>query len=119
MKNGIKKINEGKVESIEIESDGTTATVALKDDRIKKEVNIPNMESFMAYSEEFLKEGAFTLEEKSESIFVTILSLLTPFGLLIIFFIFWFFMMSGTNGASSGSKTMTFGKSKARMMTPM
>ena len=37
----------------------------LKDDKVKKEVNIPDMESFMSYTEDFLKEGAFTLEEKS------------------------------------------------------
>ena len=114
----ITNINEGKVESIQLESDGKTATVALKDDKAKKEVNIPDVEAFMGTAEEYLKEGAFSLEEKSESIFITILSLLTPFGLLIIFFIFWFFMMSGSSGNANGSKTMSFGKSKARMMTP-
>lgn len=114
----IGKMNEGKVESIQIESDGKTATVELSDDKIKKEVNIPNMENFMNYSEEFIKNGAFTLEEKSQSIFVTILSLLTPFGLLIIFFIFWFFMMGGAGNNQPGGKTLSFGKSKARMMTP-
>ena len=114
----IANINSGKVESIEIDSDGTTATVQLKDEKIKKEVNIPDIESFMSYTEDFLKDGAFTLEERSQSIFVTILSLLTPFGLLIIFFIFWFFMMGGSNNGNPGSKTMSFGKSKARMMTP-
>ena len=81
----IADINSGKVESIQVESDGKKATVQLKDEKIRKEVNIPDMQSFMAYTEDFLKEGAFTLEEKSESIFITILSLLTPFGLLIIF----------------------------------
>ena len=115
----ITNINSGNVETIEIEADGKLATVTLKDDRIKKEVNIPDMGSFMTYTEDFLKDGAFTLEEKSQSIFITVLSLLTPFGLLIIFLIFWFFMMGGTAGAGNpGSKTMTFGKSKARMMTP-
>ena len=84
----ISDINAGKVEAIQIEADGKTATVTLKDDKVKKEVNIPNMENFMGYTEEYLKEGAFTLEEKSQSIFMTILTLLTPFGLLIIFFIF-------------------------------
>ena len=108
-------INSGNVEAIQIESDGKLATVTLKDDKIKKEVNIPNMENFMSYAEEFLKEGAFTLEEKSQSIFITILSLLTPFGLLIIF---WFFMMGGVGQGGAGNKTMSFGKSKARMMTP-
>ena len=114
----IADINSGKVEAVQVEADGKTATVTLKDDKIKKEVNIPDMESFMSYTEDYLKEGAFTLEEKSQSIFVTVLSLLTPFGLLIIFFIFWFFMMSGSNNGAPGSKTMSFGKSKARMMTP-
>ena len=114
----IADINSGKVESIQVESDGKKATVQLKDDKIKKEVNIPDMQNFMDYTEEFLKEGAFTLEEKSESIFITILSLLTPFGLLIIFFIFWFFMMGGANNGNPGSKTMSFGKNRARMMTP-
>ena len=115
----IADINSGKVDSIQIESDGTSAIVQLKDEKVKKEVNIPNMESFMSYTEEFLKDGAFTLEEKSQSIFVTILSLLTPFGLLIIFFIFWFFMMGGANSGNPGNKTLSFGKSKARMMTPV
>ena len=114
----IADINSGKVESIQVESDGKKAIVQLKDEKIRKEVNIPDMQSFMAYTEDFLKEGAFTLEEKSESIFITILSLLTPFGLLIIFFIFWFFMLGGANNGNPGSKTMSFGKNRARMMTP-
>ena len=114
----ITNINEGKVETIEIEADGKTATVELSNDDVKKEVIIPDIGSFMTYTEDFVKNGAFTLEEKSESIFVTILSLLTPFGLLIIFMIFWFFMMGGMNSNQPGGKTLTFGKSKARMMTP-
>ena len=111
----ITNIETGNVEKIEIEADGKTANVQLKSEKIKKEVNIPDVESFMTYSQEYLKNGSFSLSEKSESIFITILSLLTPFGLLIIFFIFWFFMMSGNN--QGGNKTISFGKSKARMMT--
>ena len=114
----IAEINNGNVNSIQIDANKTSATVELKDNKIKKEVNIPDIESFMSYSEDFLKEGTFTLEEKSESIFVTILSLLTPFGLLIIFFVFWFIMMGGAGSGNPGNKTMSFGKSKARMMTP-
>ena len=114
----ITKINEGKVEAIQIESDGKTANVELSEDKTITQVNIPNMESFMNYTEDFVKNGSFTLEEKSESIFVTILGLLTPFGLLIIFFIFWFLMMGGPNANQAGGKTLSFGKSKARMMTP-
>ena len=114
----IAKINEGKVESIVIDADGTSATVQLSDDKVKKQVNIPNMENFMNYTDEFIKNGAFTLEESSESVFSIMLGLLTPFGILIIFFIFWFFMMGGAANSQGGGKSMSFGKSKARMMTP-
>ena len=114
----ITKINEGKVEAIVIDADGSSATVTLSDDKIKKQVNIPNMESFMNYTEDFIKNGAFTLEENSASVFSIILSLLTPFGILIIFFIFWFLMMGGTANNQNGGKSMSFAKSKARMMTP-
>ena len=68
----ITNINSGNVEDIKISSDGKVATVKLKDNNFKKEVNIPDMESFMTYSEEFLRTGAFTLEEETESIFITI-----------------------------------------------
>ena len=114
----ISKISEGKVESIVIDSDGKSATVELSDEKVKKQVNIPSMDKFMDYTEDFIKNGAFTLEESSESVLSIVISLLTPFGILIIFFLFWFFMMGGAGNAQGGGKTMTFGKSKARMMTP-
>ncbi len=102
------------VESIEISSSGNSATVKMKNAKAEKEVNIPSLDSFMSYTEEYLKAGDFTLDEAKESIWITILSLITPFGLLIIFFIFWFIMMSGNN--QGGAKNMTFGKSKARLV---
>ncbi len=102
------------VESIEISSSGNSATVKMKNAKAEKEVNIPSLDSFMTYTEEYLKAGDFTLDEAKESIWITILSLITPFGLLIIFFIFWFMMMSGNN--QGGAKNMTFGKSKARLV---
>ena len=114
----ISRINEEKVENIAINADGTKAKVKLKEERLPKEVNIPNVENFMNYTEEYLKEGAFTLETESESPLLFIFSLLTPFGLLIIFCIFWFMMMGGAANGNAGNKTMSFGKSKARMMTP-
>ncbi len=111
-------IEAGQVEKVTISSDGKAASVKLVDSKVEKEVNIPSLDSFISYTEQYLKTGAISLEEKSESIWITILSLLTPFGLLIIFFIFWFIMMSGNNQAG-GSKTMSFGKSKARVLNGM
>ena len=110
----ITSIGNGEVESINISSDGSMATVKLKDTRVEREVNIPSLDSFMTYVEEYLVSGEITLEEEDQSMWITIFSLITPFGLLIIFFIFWFLMMS--TGQQGGSKTMSFGKSKARLV---
>ena len=110
----ITKIEAGEVKEIEITSDDTKAYVTLKGETNKKEVNIPSIYSFMTYIEEPLKTGEISLKEQNQSIFITILGLLTPFGLLIIFLIFWFLVMNGGQGA--GNKTMSFGKSKARLM---
>jgi len=111
----ITSIESGEVESVKIASNSTLATVKLKSSKTEKEVNLPSVDSFMEYVEEDLKAGEFTLEEEKESIWITVLSLITPFGLLIIFFIFWFLMMSG--GSQNGSRgSMSFGKSKARLV---
>ena len=107
-------IEESNVTSIELNSNGNSATVILSD-KTQKQVNIPDLTSFMNSIEEHIKNGNITVEQESESIWITLLSLITPFGLLIIFFVFWFFMMNPGNNAG-GNKTMTFGKSRARMI---
>ena len=110
----IENIEDGNVTAVTLDAGGDSATVTLTD-KTQKQVNIPSLDSFVSYSEDYLKTGRFTLEENSQSIWVTLFSLATPFGLLIIFFIFWFFMMNSGN-AQGGAKTMTFGKSRARMI---
>ena len=111
----VQKIEANEVEHIEINSSGDSAVVKLKENNGQKEVNIPNMENFMDTLEEPMKNGQVDVKEKSESWFMVILGLLTPFGILIIFFLFWFLLMSKSQGA--GGKTMSFGKSKARNIT--
>ena len=110
----ITSIENGEVENVTISSNGKSATVKMKDSKLEKEVNIPSLDSFMTYSQDYLKTGAFSLEEEKESMWITALSLFTPFGLLAIFLIFWFIMMSGNN--QSGSKSLSFGKSRARLV---
>ena len=112
----IENIENGNVSSIQLSAGGNTAKVTLNDNnKIQKQVNIPSIDSFVTYAEQYIKNGNLSLEEESESIWITILSLITPFGLLIIFLIFWFFMMNPGNN-QGGNKTMTFGKSRARMI---
>lgn len=112
----ISKIETGDVKELEISSDGKKAKVTLKNENNSKEVNIPSIDSLMDSLSDSMKTQSIKVTEKSESILMIALSLLTPFGILIIFLVFWFFLMSGNQ--NNGNKTMTFGKSKARMLNP-
>jgi len=115
----IAKMELGEVKEIELTADGEGAYVTLVGEAIQKEVNIPNMESFMNYATELLKDGKIELNEKSQSVLITILSLISPFGIIIIFFIFWFILMGNAGSQNGGgNRTMSFGKSKARMTAP-
>ena len=94
-------IESGKVEKVEITADGEKGYVTLKENlKNEKEVNIPSLDSFMDKVTPYLTEGNFILEEKSQSVIITILSLLSPFGILIIFFVFWFLLMGSSRKRS-------------------
>ena len=108
-------ITDGTVEAIEMNSEGSTAYVTLKNSSIEKEVNIPSLDSFMNEINEYLISGNIGFKQASESILVTILSLLSPFAIVIIFLLFWMLFM-GNASQGGGNKTMSFGKSRARMM---
>ncbi len=116
-------IQSGTVDSIELEVDkGMFKTeetgrgyVTLKNNKIQKQVDIPNVQSFINSINQYLLEGSVKLNLKTESILITILNLLAPIGILIIFFLFMFLLM-GTSQGGAGNKTMSFGKSRARMI---
>ena len=113
----ISKIESSEVSDIEIDGNGQTAYVKLKGESLQKEVNIPNLESFMDYIKDYLKVGNVNLIKNSENVLITMLTLLSPFGLIIIALLFWFLTMSaGSQGGKS--KSSSFGKSKAKIMTP-
>ncbi len=115
----IAKIESGEVNEIRLSSDGTKVEVELKNENFAKEVNIPSVDNLMESLNESMRAGSVTVTKESQSIWMVIFSLLTPFGLLIIFFIFWFLLMGGTQGGNNGAgKTMSFGKSRARMINP-
>ncbi len=120
----ITNIKAGKVISIEISADKASATVVLGDMEIEsdakvknkantKEVSIPSIENLM---DELTKEervGQIEIIQEEESILIAVLSLFSPFVILIVFLLFWLLLM---NPNQSGNKSMTFGKSKARML---
>ena len=121
----LSSIQSGKVDKIELEVDsgllGTETTgkayVTLKSNaKVQKQTYIPNIESFINSIDKYLTEGSVNLVQKTESILIVILNLLAPIGILIIFFIFMFMFMGNSQNGGAGNKTMTFGKSRARMM---
>ena len=113
----IAKIDAGQVEKIELDAGGASATVKLKNDNIEKRVNVPSVDNLMENLQDNMKSASITVTEKSESAWGIFLAYLTPIGIIVIFFIFWFVLMSGAN-SQNGNKTMTFGKSKARVLNP-
>ena len=113
----IAKIDAGQVEKIELDAGGASATVKLKNDNIEKKVNVPSVDNLMENLQDNMKSASITVTEKSESAWGIFLAYLTPKGIIVIFFIFWFVLMSGAN-SQNGNKTMTFGKSKARVLNP-
>ena len=110
----VMKIENGEVSEIEIEADGKKALITVKGETGKKITNIPNMESFMDYVQKELTVGNLKLTEKPQSFAVTLLQLLSPFGILIVLLLFWFLFLN--SNAQGGNKTMSFGKSKARLV---
>ena len=117
----IKKISTGEVTEIELSSDEKTAYVTLNSSQNesstkiaeKKEVVIPSMDSFMDQISTNITSGELILEQEEESILMTILSAFSPFIILIVFLLFWLLLM---NPNQNGNKSISFGKSKARML---
>ncbi len=107
-------IEAGEVKEITISSDGTSARVQLKNENTAKEVNIPSIDNLMENLQDSMQAGTVSVTSESESIWIMLLGLVTPFGILLIFLVFWYFLMNTNQG---GNKTMTFGKSKARMLS--
>ena len=106
-------MEKGTVTSIEIQDSGEKALVELEGDSVPKEVNIPDINSFMTYAQEILKTNSYTLTERPESVFMKGLYLIIPFGIIVIVLLFGLLLINPGN--QGGNKTMSFGKSRARM----
>ena len=106
-------MEKGTVTSIEIQDGGEKALVELEGDSVPKEVNIPDINCFMTYAQEILKTNSYTLTERPESVFMKGLYLIIPFGIIVIVLLFGLLLINPGN--QGGNKTMSFGKSRARM----
>ncbi len=116
----ITKISSGDITKIVISADGVSVTAYEKgkdaSTATRADIStstIPSLDSFMDQISENIVNGQIEVEQNEESIFVELLSLISPVILLLIFLLFSFIIMNPNQG---GNKSMTFGKSKARVL---
>ena len=117
------KIENGEVSSIEISADQTVAYVTLKADadvsaegvavKASKEVAIPSIDAFIEEINENMQAGELEVTQEEESAFAAVMSMFSPFMIVIVFLLFWVLLM---NPNQNSNKSMSFGKSKARMI---
>ncbi len=107
------KENPNQIESVLFDPKKHGITVEYKDDTTAK-VNYPTDQSQEAFEQLLVTEGVpFDSKGTGSSAIWILLSTLLPFLLLIGF---WIFLMNQVQGG--GSKVMSFGKSRAKRMTP-
>ena len=110
----MEKVQQEQVESIDISAGGESANVKFKDGTSEKKVNIPDVQTLMKDIDAPVKENKISVEQETESIWIKILYVVAPLGLLVIFFLFLFLSIGGRQ---SGGGTMSFGKSRARVVS--
>ena len=115
----LQEIENKNVEKVTISDDGKSALVTIKegDNAGEKNVMIPSLDNFIDRTTDKLTSGEIELTQTEKSQFVAVLETFGPTILLMIF-IFFAWMLFMNPGSQGGNKTMSFGKSKARMMTP-
>ena len=113
-------IKSGNVESVEISASKTSAKVLYKDsdtnNKVVKTVNIPSLDSFMDQVSSDLVNSELKIDQEEESILLTIVSAFSPLIIFAVFLFFWILFMNPSQNANKSS--LSFGKSKARMVTP-
>ena len=114
----ISKVKAGEVTEILISADKQIAEVTLKSSADTKtsnvkEVAIPSLDNFMAQIDNEIVTETVEVSQEEESMLVTILSLFSPFVILIVFLLFWVLLM---NPNQNGNKSKKKKKSKARMV---
>ena len=111
----IAKIESGEVTDIEIEYGGTSARVKLKNDSNIKNVNIPSVENLMDNLNKFMKDNSINVVEADKSFLLVVSDLLLPISSILLLILMAMLFLGGPGGQQKG--TMTFGKSKARMIS--
>ncbi len=111
----VAKIEVGEVTDVEIEYGGKSAKVKLKNDSNVKTVNIPSVENLMENLDGAMKTNSIKVTEEDESFLLIVSDLLLPISSIVLLALMVMLFFGGAQGNSKGS--MSFGKSKARMIS--
>ena len=110
------KIEEQKIESIEMSYDRTSAVVVYKNDTTKRNVTLVSATAFMESVEDRIKAGEFELTVKEQSGMSVIGGMLPNLVLIGMAGFLLFFMMKQMSGGNNSA--MNFGKNRAKLTNP-
>ena len=110
----MEKAKNGEVVEIEIQYDGKSAEVKLKNDANLKSVNIPDVQNLMDNLNNSMKENSIKVTMNDEPFLSIVADMIVPVSSVLLLLMLLFFLM-GT-GSKQGGGTMNFGKSKAKMI---
>ena len=96
------------------ETSTTSSTTATNTSgAVIKEVVIPNVEVLMEAVSENIEAGQLVVNQDEVSPIYSIITLISPLFIVLVFLLFWFVLMNPNQGAN---KSVSFGKSKARLL---
>ncbi len=110
----LNKVEAGEVTDIEIDYEGKEARVKIKDDSNIKTVNLPNVDNLLDNLNEAMQTNNVNVTSQDEPFWLIVSDLLLPVSSIIMILLILMLFMGGAQGQQKG--TMTFGKSRARML---
>ena len=110
----LSKIESGEVTDVEIDYEGKEAQVKLKNDSNIKNVNIPNVENLLENLNASMQGNAVNVISADKPFWGVVSDLLLPISSIIMILLILMLFMGGASGQQKG--TMTFGKSRAKML---
>ena len=110
----LSKIEAEEVTDISISYDGNSAKVKLKDDNSIKNVNLPGINNLLDNLNDSMKENNVNVFREDESFLATIGDWILPVTSIVMLFVLMMLFLGGNQAGQKG--TMTFGKSRARLL---
>ena len=110
----LSKIEAGEVTDISISYDGDSAKVKLKDDNSIKNVNLPGINNLLDNLNDSMKENNVNVFREDESFLATVGDWILPVTSIVMLFVLMMLFLGGNQAGQKG--TMTFGKSRARLL---